>query len=108
MNAMWLMLQQKTPGDYVIATGQTHSVREFLDLSFQAAGMEGQADKYLKIDDRFIRPSEVNLLIGNPEKANKVLGWKSLVSFPELVKRMVIHDIGLEKEKLQNRINLDS
>ena len=107
VNAMWLMLQKEKPDDYVIATGETHSVREFLDLAFSAVGLEGQADKYLKIDERFIRPSEVNLLIGNPEKANKVLGWRSMVSFPELVRRMVINDLAIEKEKLLkvNRIN---
>ena len=98
--AMWLMLQQETPGDYVIATGENHSVREFLDLAFSIVGMDGQADKYLRIDERFIRPSEVNLLIGNPEKANRILGWRSLVAFPDLVKRMVLNDLVIEKEKL--------
>jgi GDPmannose 4,6-dehydratase len=100
VNAMWLMLQQEIASDFVIATGETHSVREFLELSFAAVGLEGQTDKYLKIDERFIRPSEVNLLIGDPEKARKVLGWQSTVSFPELVKRMVLNDLEIERQKV--------
>jgi GDPmannose 4,6-dehydratase len=100
VNAMWLMLQQDIPDDYVIATGETHTVREFLDLAFDIVGMKGHADDYLRIDERFIRPSEVNLLIGNPEKANKVLGWRSQVSFRQLVERMVVNDLAIEKQKI--------
>jgi GDPmannose 4,6-dehydratase len=101
VNAMWLMLQQEEADDYVIATGETHSVREFLELSFEVAGLSGEFERYLKIDERFMRPSEVNLLIGNPEKAKNQLGWENKVSFPELVKKMVNHDLALESEKLR-------
>ena len=100
VEAMWRMLQQDKPDDYVIATGQTHSVQEFVDLAFKAAGMEGEAAKYVKRDERFVRPSEVDLLVGDESKANEKLDWRPKVSFEELVERMVKNDLEIEKQKL--------
>src|SRR3954471_10219892 len=74
VEAMWMMLQQDKPDDYVIATGETHSIREFLDLAFQHAGLD--YEKHVEIDSRYYRPAEVDLLIGDPSKARKLLGWK--------------------------------
>jgi GDPmannose 4,6-dehydratase len=102
VEAMWRMLQQAEPDDYVIATGKTHSVREFVDLAFKAAGMEGQADQFVKRDDRFVRPTEVDLLIGDSSKARRVLGWEPKVSFEELVSRMVENDLRQESHKIKN------
>lgn len=92
VEAMWLMLQQDEPDDYVVATGQTHSVREFVELAFQAAGISDW-QKYVKKDPRFSRPAEVPHLQGRPDHAMKKLGWKPKVSFEELVKMMVEADI---------------
>lgn len=89
--AMWLMLQQEQPGDYVIATGETHSVQEFCELAFAHVGLDWQ--KYVKQDPRFMRPAEVDLLIGDPSKARKQLGWEPTVSFAELVAMMVEADL---------------
>jgi len=100
VEAMWLMLQQEIPDDYVIATGETHSVQEFVDLAFKAADLEGQAGKYVKRDERFVRPSEVDVLVGDASKAHDKLGWKPKVSFEELVRRMIESDIKLESSKL--------
>jgi GDPmannose 4,6-dehydratase len=100
VDAMWRMLQQETPDDYVIATGKTHSVQEFVDLAFKAAGMEGEAAKYVKRDERFVRPSEVDLLVGDAGKANEKLDWRPKVSFEGLVERMVKYDLENEKQKL--------
>lgn len=98
VNAMWLMLQQDKPDDYVIGTGVQHSVQEFIDEAFSIANLD--KEKYIKIDERFMRPSEVDTLIGNSEKARLALGWSSQVDFKSLVKKMVDHDILLaEKEK---------
>ena len=97
---MWLMLQQEIPDDYVIATGETHSVQEFVDLAFKAADLEGQAGKYVKRDERFVRPSEVDVLVGDASKAHEKLGWKPKVSFEELVRRMVESDLKAEAKKL--------
>ena len=99
VEAMWRMLQQESPSDYVVATGETHSVREFVDLAFKHAGIEGQTDKYVIRDERFVRPSEVDLLVGDASKAHQDLGWKPTVSFDELVKRMVQNDISIESKK---------
>ena len=99
VEAMWRMLQQESPSDYVVATGETHSVREFVDLAFKHAGLEGQTDKYVIRDERFVRPSEVDLLLGDASKAHQDLGWKPTVSFDELVKRMVQNDISIESKK---------
>lgn len=93
VEAMWLMLQQDTPDDYVIATGETHTVREFCEIAFEAAGLDWK--KYVKIDPRFLRPAEVEVLMGDCSKARKTLGWKPRVSFKELVYMMVQSDIDL-------------
>lgn len=92
VRAMWLMLQQDEADDYVIATGKTHSVREFLRVAFEAAGL-GSYEPYVVIDPRFVRPAEVDRLIGDAGKAKKKLGWKPEVSFEELVAMMVESDI---------------
>jgi GDPmannose 4,6-dehydratase len=89
--AMWLMLQQDEPGDYVIATGETHSVRELCELAFGQLGLNWQ--DHVVIDERFIRPAEVDLLIGEPHKAKERLGWKPETSFSELVAMMVEADM---------------
>ncbi len=110
VKAMWLMLQQDKPDDYVVATGETHPVREFVELAFKAAGMEiewhGEGEKeyatlkgtdkvVVKVNPEFYRPAEVELLIGDPSKAEKVLGWKREIGYEELVKRMVENDMSL-------------
>jgi len=98
VEAMWLMLQQEKPDDYVIGTGIRHSVQEFIDEAFEVAGLD--KDRYIKIDQRFMRPSEVDTLTGDCAKAKEVLGWTPKVDFKSLVKKMVDHDIVLaEKEK---------
>ena len=90
VEAMWLMLQQDAPDDYVVATGETHSVREFLDEVFGLLGLDWK--KHVEIDPRYFRPSEVDLLLGDPSKAMKKLGWRPRVRFKELAKMMVDHD----------------
>ena len=95
VEGMWRMLQQDQPGDYVLATGETHSVKEFLELAFQAAGIDDW-QPLVKKNPAFMRPAEVDILLGNPAKAEKELGWKRKVDFPGLVKLMVEYDIGLE------------
>jgi GDPmannose 4,6-dehydratase len=91
VRAMWMMLQKSRPDDYVIATGETHSVKEFAQIAFAHAGLDWK--KYVVIDKAFYRPAEVNLLIGNYAKARKVLGWKPAVKFRDLVTMMVDADI---------------
>ena len=91
VEAMWLMLQQKEPDDYVIATGESHSVREFCQEAFSHLGLDWE--KYVKTDPAYLRPSEVDLLRGNSEKARKKLGWKPKVSFKGLVGMMVDSDL---------------
>ncbi|MGC8464174.1 MAG: GDP-mannose 4,6-dehydratase [Acidimicrobiales bacterium] len=93
VRAMWLMLQQDQPDDYVVATGETHSVRELVTLAFAAAGLDWE--RYVVIDERFLRPAEVDLLVGDPAKAERTLGWKRHVEFPELVQMMVEADLAL-------------
>jgi GDPmannose 4,6-dehydratase len=90
VEAMWLMLQQDKPDDFVIATGESHSVKEWVQASFECLGMDWE--KYVKIDQKFIRPAEVDLLIGDSSKAQKILGWKPKVNFNQLVKIMVEYD----------------
>lgn len=109
VEAMWLMLQQDEPDDYVIATGKTHSVREFAELAFREAGIDiewqgtgvdevgidkSTSDVLIKIDPRYYRPTEVDILQGDPSKAKEKLGWAARVGFPELVKMMVEGDMG--------------
>ncbi len=93
VRAMWLMLQAKTPDDFVIATGETHSVREFAEKAFAHAGLDWE--KYVVVDKALYRPAEVDLLIGDPSKAARELGWKPQVSFDELVRRMMDADLAL-------------
>ena len=97
VEAMWLMLQQDEPDDYVIATGETHSVREFLQLACKAAGIDDWKSIY-KHNPLFDRPAEVDLLMGDPTKAKEKLGWKPSISFEELVKIMVEAELELEKK----------
>ena len=92
VRAMWLMLQQHEADDYVIATGRTHTVREFCRIAFESAGL-GSYEQYVRMDPRFMRPAEVDLLIGDPSKAKRVLGWQPEVTFEELVEMMVKADI---------------
>lgn len=100
VKAMWMMLQQDDPDDYVIATGETHSVDEFLTLAFEKAGL-GDFHQYVKHDPKYLRPAEVDLLIGDPSKAEKKLGWKREVGFDQLVDMMVKHDIAYETNRLK-------
>ena len=93
VEAMWLMLQQDEPDDYVIATGETHSVRELVDVAFEHVGLD--PDNHVKIDPRFLRPAEVEHLIGDASKAHEQLGWKPRTSFAELVAIMVDSDLEL-------------
>jgi GDPmannose 4,6-dehydratase len=95
VRAMWLMLQQSEPDDYVVATGESHSIEDFLELAFAEAGL-GDWRPYVRRDPRFLRPAEVDLLIGDPTKAREKLGWIPEVDFPTLVKMMVRHDIETE------------
>jgi len=89
--AMWLMLQQEKPDDYVVATGETRTVRELLDTAFQCVGLN--YEDYVVIDPKFIRPAEVQLLLGDSSKATKRLGWKPKVSFQEMIGMMVEEDM---------------
>ena len=91
VKAMWLMLQQDTPDDYVIATGETHSVEEFVRKAFECVDLDWK--QYVKQDPRFIRPAEVDLLIGDPSKAKEKLGWKLEVSFDQMIDMMVKSDL---------------
>ena len=91
VRAMWLMLQQPQPVDYVISTGEAHSVREFLEIAFSAVDLD--YEKYVVVDPRFYRPAEVDHLIGDPAKAKRALGWTPNTSFAELVEMMVRADL---------------
>lgn len=97
VEAMWLMLQQENPDDYVIATGETYSIRDFLTLAFSQIGIDNW-DKYVKQDPRFMRPAEVDVLRGDSTRAREELGWERKVTFENLVERMVQHDINLLKK----------
>src|SRR5678815_3585126 len=97
VEAMWLMLQQDQPDDYVVATGETHSVREFLDEVFGILGLDWQ--KHVEIDPRYFRPSEVDLLLGDASKARKVLGWKPKIAFKALAKLMTEADWELARRE---------
>jgi GDPmannose 4,6-dehydratase len=91
VRAMWLMLQQETPEDYVVATGETHSIREFVELAFGHAGLDWK--EHVVIDPAFVRPAEVDLLLGDAAKAREKLGWSPVVPFEEIVRRMVDADL---------------
>jgi GDPmannose 4,6-dehydratase len=95
VEGMWRMLQQDKPDDYVLATGETHSIEDFLDLAFKEIGIDDWKP-YVKQNPAFMRPAEVDILLGNPTKAETKLGWKRKVNFEGLVKLMVEYDIGLE------------
>jgi GDPmannose 4,6-dehydratase len=98
VRAMWMMLQANEPDDFVVATGETHTVREFLELAFARVGLSWQ--EFVRTDEKFLRPSEVDLLLGDASKAHEKLGWKPEIDFPTLVHRMVDHDLELaEREK---------
>jgi GDPmannose 4,6-dehydratase len=97
VEAMWLMLQQDSPDDYVIATGITHSVQEFVEAALSAAGLVGDIEKYVDFDKEMIRPAEVDLLIGDASKASEILGWKPRKNFEDLVELMVENDLRLEQ-----------
>ena len=109
VRAMWLMLQQDTPDDYVVATGETHSIKEFLELAFNCVDLNWQ--DYVAFDERYLRPAEVDLLIGDPTKANTKLSWQPSIDFPGLVQLMIDADLaaiglptsdGIEANKLKN------
>jgi len=121
VRAMWLMLQQDKPDDYVVATNETRTVREFVEIAFRTAGIDIEwqgtgvnevgIDKatgrtVVKVSEKFFRPAEVDILLGNPEKAEKTLGWTREISFAELVERMVRNDLALvEKEIKINKLS---
>ncbi|EMR74121.1 GDP-mannose 4,6-dehydratase [Thermoplasmatales archaeon SCGC AB-539-N05] len=122
VEAMWIMLQQSKPDDYVIATGETHSIREFVEESFKYVGIElewrgrGRAEKgvdtkskktYVRVDPKYFRPTETDILVGNASKAKKKLGWAAKIKFKELVKIMLDADmrtVGLYKKEEGNKI----
>jgi GDPmannose 4,6-dehydratase len=106
VEAMWLILQQEKPDDYVIATNETHSVREFLELAFAHAGLDYK--KHVEIDPRYYRPAEVDVLIGDYSKAKKKLGWEPKTKFIELVKLMVDADIELLRKHREGEIRVSS
>jgi GDPmannose 4,6-dehydratase len=100
VRAMWLMLQQDTPDDYVVATGETHSVHEFLQLTFSHLGLDYK--DFVEFDPKYTRPSEVDVLLGDPSKAEQKLGWKPEVSFKGLVEMMIEHDLELARREKFN------
>ncbi|HXI61429.1 MAG TPA: GDP-mannose 4,6-dehydratase, partial [Pyrinomonadaceae bacterium] len=99
VEAMWLMLNAEEPQDYVIATGVTHSVREFIERTFSYLDLDWQ--RYVEIDPRYFRPAEVDLLLGDASKARRELGWEPKVNFDQLVKLMVDHDLQLAKQETE-------
>jgi GDPmannose 4,6-dehydratase len=102
VEAMWLMLQQDNPDDFVIATGETHSVREFCEEAFGHVGLDYK--KYVALDKRYLRPAEVDILIGDASKAKKKLGWKPKTKFKDLVRIMVDADVKLLQDKLEGKV----
>ena len=102
VEAMWLMIQQDKPDDYVIATNETHSIRDFLDVACNHAGLDWK--KFVDIDPRYYRPAEVELLIGDYSKARKQLGWQPRTKFPDLVKLMVDADMQLLKDQKEGKV----
>ena len=97
VEAMWLMLQQEKPDDYVIATGKSHSVRDLVEIAFAEANLDWH--RHVEIDNRYLRPTEVDALRGDPSKARQDLGWEPRVSFDELIRMMVAHDIDLARRE---------
>ncbi|MCK4534840.1 MAG: GDP-mannose 4,6-dehydratase [Syntrophobacterales bacterium] len=101
VEAMWMMLQQDKPDDFVIATGETHSVREFVERAFEKLDLDYR--RYVEIDERYFRPTEVDVLLGDSTKAQKTLGWKPTTTFDQLINMMIKTDLELaEKEKILN------
>jgi GDPmannose 4,6-dehydratase len=98
VEAMWRMLQQDAPGDYVVATGKTWTIRQVLDLAFAAVGIEDWSP-YVTSDDRFLRPAEVDQLVGDASRAKEILGWEPKMAFPQVLQQMVRSDIELERAK---------
>jgi GDPmannose 4,6-dehydratase len=99
VEAMWMMLQQDEPDDYVIATGEKHSVREFVEAALEAADLDIEVEKYVDFDPSNLRPAEVDYLIGDASKAWEKLGWKPRTNFKQLVRLMVDHDLEIEEGK---------
>jgi GDPmannose 4,6-dehydratase len=97
---MWLMLQQETPEDYVVATGKTYSVQNFLEASLISAGLEPDLKRYVEYDQNLKRPAEVDLLVGDATKARVKLGWEPKLDFHKLVDLMVQNDLALESQKV--------
>ena len=93
------MLQQDTAQDFVIATGKAYSVLDFVKTAFKEVGLEGEENKYLVSDPKFMRPSEVDLLIGDASKAKEILGWAPTLDFAGLVKKMVLNDLEIESNR---------
>jgi len=102
VEAMWLMLQQDRPDDYVIATGETHSVREFCETAFARVGLDWE--QYVEIDPRYFRPAEVDILIGDASKARRVLGWEPKTRFKDLVALMVDADMKMLEDRLAGKV----
>lgn len=96
VRAMWLMLQQDEPDDYVVCTGEAHTVREFLEIGFGHVGLNYR--DYVVVDPQFLRPAEVEVLLGDPSKARRKLGWKYDLSFPDLVREMVEEDLKIHSD----------
>ncbi|KAG8690631.1 hypothetical protein FRC09_011914 [Ceratobasidium sp. 395] len=118
MSGMWRILQQETPDDFVLATGETHPVREFVEKSFEIVGMEiewegegvnevakdiATGNIVVRVDPRYFRPAEVELLLGTPKKAEEKLGWKRKVTFDELVKEMVHADLDTVRNLVEDQ-----
>jgi GDPmannose 4,6-dehydratase len=99
VEAMWAMLQQDKPDDYVIATGQPHSVQKFVEVALQCAGLKGEISDYVDFDEDLVRPAEVPLLVGDASKAKRVLGWEPKVDFCGLVELMVRNDLEIESKR---------
>ena len=98
VEAMWRMLQQDDPGDFVVASGRTSSVRQILDICFRLIGIDDWA-RYVTSDDRFLRPSDVDHLFGDSARAREVLGWEQTVDFPDVLAAMVENDVEAEKSR---------
>ncbi|MEO8266795.1 MAG: GDP-mannose 4,6-dehydratase, partial [Ilumatobacteraceae bacterium] len=96
VEAMWLMLQQDEPDDYVVATGQSHAVRDLVQAAFEAVDIDDW-ERFVRQDPKFLRPAEVDLLVGDATKAHTKLGWSPDVQFSDLVRRMVTHDLAIER-----------
>ena len=106
VEAMWLMLQQDKPDDYIVATGQSHTVRELVETAFGELGLDWK--KHVELDARYLRPTEVDALQGDASKARKVLGWRPKMDFKALIKLMVTHDLGLaQQEKTLQRAGFE-